>query len=334
MTLPRFVPLLIVALLSCSSCGDGCGREDRAKTDRGRGPTTIAPTTIPPTTTSTAAPVVSHDGKYVLYRPRRWNVGDVATSEATTVTTGTMTQSTPDGRQSQLPTVQTTVHATWIEKAIDVDADGRRTRYLVHLRTWSRTQGDAPDQSVEGAFLTVSGLGTARRWSFVHRETEATDEAKMWLNEHFGSRGLSDEQWLRILLPDTDVAVGDSWHPDPVRLGNEMAGSGLTIDSSSVGATVTLEAIDGGSARCLFTGQLKLLRVPNANLAWSRGGTLIFEGDMSASLEPAPLMLSALRGKVTLEGETTSGDATVQYDLESEERRTTTAGGEFAEQVR
>ena len=328
---PRITSILIVALLSCSGCGSGCGREIRG--DGAARPTTPAPTTMPPTPSTTAL-AVKQEGKHRLYRPRRWEVGDVATTDATTVITGRMIEITADGRQSRLPTTKETVRATWIEKAVDVDDDGRRTRYLVALRAWARTQEDTRDESVAGTSLAVSGTGAARTWSFVERGPEPTAEATTWLDGRFGSHGLSEEQWLRIMLPDDqDVAVGESWSPDPVLLGDEMAKSGLTIDRGDVAATVTLEAIEGGAARCSFKGKLGLLRIPNSDVALSKG-VMTFEGEMSVSLEPAPLAVSTLRRRATLEGETTKNDAITRYDFASDDRWTTTPGGDFAEPER
>jgi hypothetical protein len=324
MTQPRIAPVLIVALLSFSGCGGGCGREDRAKSGGEPRPDTSA---TRPTATTTAAPVV-HDGKTSrLYRPRRWDVGDVVTHEVTTVITGRVTE-IADGRPSRLPSTKETVHATWVEKAVDVDDDGRRMRYLVDLRTWLRTQADVRDETLQKTSLAVSGTGAKRTWSFVAREAEPNAEATNWLDGHFGSRGLSEEQWLRMMLPDDDVAVGESWSPDPVRLVDEMEGGGLSIDRASVTATVTLEAIEGGLARCSFNGKLGLLRIPNSEVPMSKG-MMTFEGEMSFPLEPEPLVLSTVRLRGTLEGETLKNGVITRFDFASDERSTTTPGGDF-----
>jgi len=339
----RLALLLFVAMLPCWGCGRSCGRDRATKTEDSPPATAVAPpVTAPPPAPSTAtvatttlAPAPA-DGRYTLYRPSRWTVGEVATSDSTTSTTGRITKISPDGGSSELPTVRETVRATWLERATEVDADGRRTQYLVHLRNWTRTggrdrDGRNRDRSVQGAYLTVNGSGPTRSWSFVGRAPQPTDEARNWLDEHFGSRGLSDAQWLRMMLPDERVAVGDSWSPDTVLFAQEAAGSGMKIDQSNAKATVTLQAIAGGSAQCRFQGTFALLQVPNTDLGWSKGGTMTFEGEMDVSLEPAPLRLATLHRKAALQGETTEDGTTMQYDFVSDERRKATAGGDFVE---
>ena len=325
MTASRIAPILLVALLPFSGCSSGCGREEGGKAAGERQPTTTA---MPPTTA--AAPVVHHGEKYQLYRPRRWDVGDVVTREATTVITGRITEVAPDGRLSRLPTTKETVRANWAEKTVEVDDDGRRTRYLVDLRTWLRTQADVRDESLQGAVVAVSGAGAKRTWSFVGRDIQPNTEAKDWLDGHFGSHGPSDEQWLRMMLPDDDVAVGESWTPDVVLLGDGMEGSGLAIDRPSLIATATLVAIEGGSARCSFNGKFGLLRIPNSEVPLSKG-TMDFEGEMSVPLAPEHLVLSMRRFRATFQGETSKNDAITRLDFATDERSTTTPGGDFAE---
>ena len=317
--------MVIAALVACSGCGGGCGRENGGTPASQRTSTTT--TTSPPTT---IVPVVHHGQTYRLYRLHRWSVGDVVTREATTVITGRVTEVAADGRQSRLPTSKQTVHAAWLEKAVDVDDDGHRTRYLIELRTWLRTQADARDESLQGTTLAVSGTGAKRTWSFVGHDAGPNTEAKSWLDAHFGSHGMSDEQWLRMVLPDDDVGVGESWKLDPVPLANEMEASGLTIDRSSLTATVKLEAIESGSARCSFGGQLGVLRIPNSDVPLSKG-TMTFEGELTVPLEPEPLVLSTVRNRATLEGETSKEGEITRIEFASDERSTTTPGGELSE---
>ena len=120
-----------------------------------------------------------------------------------------------DGRVAPIVDVEDTVDATWVEKCTDVDGDGQRTGYLVYLREWSRKRGTERDDSVQGTHLAVTGAGSDRKWSLLKHIKEPTAEARSWLDEHFGAHSMSDEQWLRGVLPEKEVEVGESWTPDP-----------------------------------------------------------------------------------------------------------------------
>jgi hypothetical protein len=324
MTPTRFVPIVIAAVLPFAGCG-GC---NQAETPPRPTPTTAARTAAMASTTTTL-PAVAHDGKYTLYRPSAWHAGDTVTSESATTTNGRFTRVTADGQSPQVAKARQTVHASWVEQATDVDAEGHRTRYLVYLHAWSRTSEKARDRSVKGAILTVSGTGAGRTWALTNPRFQPTDEARNWLDDHFGSRGVGDEQWLRLMLPDGNVAPGASWSADPALLAEYFGGLGMPVERSAVKATITLVSIDGGLARCAIKGSVLLPHVPNTDVPWTKGGRLAFEGDMSVMLEPAPLFLSSRHGTVTLQGEATQDGATVGYDLTTDERRTTTPGGEF-----
>jgi hypothetical protein len=79
-------------------------------------------------------------------------------------------------------------------------------------------------------------------------------------------------------------------------------------------------------ARCAFKVDFTLLKVPNSDTTWTSGGTLAFTGIMSVPLEPAPSIIAQLERTATLAGETTEGDATLQYHFVTTERRQTTPG--------
>jgi hypothetical protein len=79
-------------------------------------------------------------------------------------------------------------------------------------------------------------------------------------------------------------------------------------------------------ARCAFKVDFSLLKDPNTDTTWTSGGTHDFTGIMSVPREPAPSIIAELVRTATLAGETTEGDATLQYHFVTTERRHTTPG--------
>jgi hypothetical protein len=325
-----YVALLILALLPIAGCG-GCGRDEappsRATTTT---VTTAPPTTTPPTTTT--LPAVSPDEKYTLYRPSAWKVGDVVTNESTTVTTGRFRGIAADGRSSTLPPLRQTINAKWTERTSEVDASGARTRYVVQISEWARRRERERDRSLEGARLTVSVAGATPQWSLEQSQMKPTDEARQWLDDHFGSHGLSDEEVLRLMLTDEAVAPGASWHPDPDRLAEQFARTGAAVEGSRPAATVTFVSVDGGAANLTFEVTVPLRKVPDTDIEWSKGGDLTLKGDVTVTLEPAPIFLSVLHTSASLTGEAPQDGGTVEYDLTTDERRTATKAGSLPPQ--
>jgi hypothetical protein len=246
--------------------------------------------------------------------------------DSSTTTNGKVTKVGPNGEKSSLPPVLDVLHATWVETVAEVDGEGRPTRYTVRIPAWSRRRDNQRDQSLVGAVLTVSGSGAARQWAYAQKPNEPSDEGRNWLDEHFGARGTSDADWLRIILPDENVKVGERWTPSPERLATAMTAAGMTVDRSRLSTTATFEGIEEGLGRISFGGDFALLRVPNTDVEWTSGGTLAFEGEMRTTLEPAPLALRALHRKGTLAGEATVDGASMSYDFVIDEKRTSTPG--------
>jgi len=324
----RIVLILVAAVLPVSGCGRGCGSERAAEPVPDVRPAdTNAVTTTTTTTRTSTTLAAAGPGPYQLERPTVWKVGDVVSSTASARTTGRIKPRSPDGRESPALEFTDTIQAAWTEQVTEVDSDGRRARFIVHLNQWSRKRGRERDASIEGASLDVSGTGAARNWSFVAHKDEPSPEAKNWLDEHFGGRGLSDEQWLRIMLPENRLPVAGTFSPDPEALATAFSESGFVIDRSKISASVALEAVEGTMARCKFEIVLPLLRVPNTEVAWTSGGSLNLEGTMSVPLEPAPLILAELDRTGTMKGEAVQDDSPVEFDFVIHERRTTSWGG-------
>ena len=329
MILRRFAPMMTIAALWVATSGCNRGSDER-ETRRGAPPATATVTAPAPAET---AETNAHDGGgYLLYRPPRWQVGDVVTNEMTANTTGHITRSGSDGKTAQSDDFDETLEATWLEKCGNADADGRCSEYLVSIREWVRTRGDLRDDTLEGTSVRVAAPSPPKRsWSFMEQKHPPSAEGRRWLDEHFGPRAITDEYWLRLTLPPRRVSVGQSWTPDTPLLASVFESSGMAIDPAKLATTITLDAADAETARCSFKVSVPLLRLPNAPPTAKQSGVLQFAGDMTVPLGKAPLVVSRLQRQLVLEGEATQDSVTSSYRFDSDERRTTTPGGSFPE---
>ncbi len=278
-----------------------------------------------------AAGVGDDDAGRAIGKPTRWRVDDVITTTTTTKTVVTMAKLEWDGRTVPLVDVEDAIEASWMEKCTDVDRNGQRLGYLVYVSAWSRQRGGVRDKSIEGALLAVKGSGSDRTWSLLKRSDEPSPEAKRWLDEHFGARAISDEQWRRVMLPAKDVGVGESWNPSPDQVAELFKAGSVRVDPSRVAASGTLEALDDHRARCRLKMTLGLRTVPDTMVPWTKGGTFELVGELTIPLGVRMRVPSTIETRVTLGGDTVENGVERRYASTIEERRTSTPDGTFPE---
>jgi hypothetical protein len=103
----------------------------------------------------------------------------------------------------------------------------------------------------------------------------------------------------------------------------------MSVDGAKVTTTVSLEAVDGDDARCSFKVSVPLLRLPNAPRTSTQSGTLQFGGEMTVPLGEGQLRMARVQRQLVLDGDMTEDTASVHYQFNSDERRSTTPGGSF-----
>ena len=267
--------------------------------------------------------------------PNRWQVGDVVTrviektTSAKTKVTPKYGDLLPDESAAPLPATHETVNATLVEKCTAVDADGRRTRYLVYVQDWIRQRGNTRDDSLRGSHVSVTRTASERKWSLVRQANEPSTEAKRWLDEEVGSRGVTEEEWEDIIVPDKRVAVGARWSVDIGRLANTLARSGARISEFKSAASGRLIGVDADTAEYGFKATLQLLDVPDARLAWTRGGAIELDSSFTVPVHGRLRIPSKVRSTTAIEGTAEDGPRNRQYDFRSSEERSTVLGGEF-----
>jgi hypothetical protein len=312
----------------------GCGRQEEAPPPPPVQATTTVRATLPPTTTTLRREVAPSADAPVLSRRSSWEVGDVVTTDATFTLVERVSKLTPDGATEPQRTNDQVIKTTWLEKCLEVDADGARTKYLVVIPEWLRTTPDARDESLRGAFVSVSGRGAARAWHFVGKdaETTRTAAATTWLDERFGRTPADDEELLHMMLVDRPVRVGETWTPDVSALAATLRRNGMIVDRERIQASGKLEALHDGVADCLFRASFPLTRLPGVGelgIRWTRGGVFAVEHRMSIPVSGRLLLESRATRHATLEGDARTAEATMRVDFTQDEARTVTIGGAF-----
>jgi hypothetical protein len=324
---------LAAAVVVATSTLGGCGRNDA---DQPAPATTTTTRRAVTSTTSTTRPqaVVPRPDARVLYRQSQWQVGDVIQTEARYELVEKVAKRAADGSKETARDDQQTIETSWLEKCVEVDADGNRTSYLVYISRWVRTSQDTRDESLKGVYASVSGRGNGRQWKFVGKDAglARTAAAKKWMNERFGPTPADEDAVRRLALPDHPVGAGETWTPDVAVLGAGFTKDGGTIDRDRIASSAKLIAFHDGAADCTFEASLPLRRLPGVGelgASWTRGGIVTIKNKMSIPLAGRLLIESSLQRTSSLEGEARTGNEAIEVNFRLDETRTNAIGGGF-----
>lgn len=232
--------------------------------------------------------------------------------------------------QDLLPKTVTTL-ATLVERCLEADASGLRTRFAVWVQAFRAGDGETNDTTLTGAWVEVVGLGAKRTWKVVKSAETPGKAATAWLERRYGGGRADPDVARRVWMPKVPVAVGDGWSAD---LGAFLEGNPVAarIDREKMTSRCTLERVEKGIARIPCEASLPMPWFPAATqkgrpVPWSRGGVMDVRGTLSVAVE-GRLIASTVEWTATLEGEALVGDATVGVTWRSERKETTTVGGE------
>lgn len=320
---PLLAAAFVVALLGCG----GTEEEKRPIPFRETASsTTAAPAPTPPAEPTRDAPLA--------YRPNVWKVGDLVTTTGTFKQFEDIVATGADGAAKPLNSNDQDIATRWIEKVAAVDADGRRTRYLVHFAEWLRTNGDTRDQSLAGVSIAVTGHGGTRAWSYVGARAEQTrtEAAERWLDERYGPNPIDDEEARRLMLPPRPTAVGATWTPDVAGLIIGFRKEGMVIDREKSIASATFESLRDGLAALRFTATLPVSRVPGLSgprTTWMRPLTFVINGEMTVPLTGRLRIEPSIEQHVVVSGEAKTAEATVRLDVRQDETLRSSEGGDF-----
>jgi hypothetical protein len=106
----------------------------------------------------------------------------------------------------------------------------------------------------------------------------------------------------------------------------------MVVDRPHKTAAAKLEEVRDGAARCTIEATLPLTRPPDGvDGGWEGTGAITFDTRMTVPLEGRLRLESDIEGRVVLGGDVRTADGTTRLDMQLQDSRKTTVGGEFPE---
>lgn len=279
---------------------------------------------------ATAAPVRAAD-TWELARKDVWKAGDVVTTTVAEHDVREYRSVTPEGSTLAVPTQDITVAATLLERCVEADPAGAKTRSLVLVRAWSAKDGTNSDGSLEGALLEVTGAGKDRTVRLVSSKQDLSKAATSWMNRRYGGGRADPGASAGYWLPKVAVAIGDTWSADLGAFLDANA-AGTRLDRAKTTSTCALVSVVKGVATMTCDANLVLATFPGAKgakpMAWKSGGTQVVKGTITRTVE-GRLVAGTVAFTTALVGETEAGGKTLAIDFKSERKIQETVGGDW-----
>jgi hypothetical protein len=268
---------------------------------------------------------------YDLTRRDVWKVGDVVTMTLAEHDVREYRNVSPEGTSLAVPTQTIDVAATLLERCVEADANGVKTRSLVYVRAWTAKDGVVSDTSLSGALLDVAGVGKARAVGVLSTKQELSKPALAWVQRRYGGGraepGASKDYWL----PKVPVAVGDGWSADVAAFLDANA-AGARLDRAKTTSSCVLASVEKGVARITCDANLVLAAFQLAKgakpLPWKSGGVQVLKGTITRSIE-GRLVAGTLSFASTLVGEAEVAGKTLAIDIKKERKSEETVGGDW-----
>jgi hypothetical protein len=264
-----------------------------------------------------------------LTRKDVWKVGDVVGATIREQDDRDWSYVTDNARTPAYPPQTITVSAAILEKAIEVDTAGAKTRSLVVVTAFLAKDGVLSDTSLEGALLDVKGAGKDRTVTVVTSKGELGKVASSWMQRRYGGGrqdpGASKAYWL----PKVPVAIGDTWTADLASF-FEANSVGARLDRSRTTSSATLTAVAKGHATIACEASLALATFPGGKggkpWTWASGGVQVIKGSYTTTLSE-PIATGSLAFTTLLEGSTEVDGKVFAIRFASERKVTETLGG-------
>jgi len=279
---------------------------------------------------ATAAPARAAD-TWDLSRKDVWKPGDVVTTTVSEHDVREYRNVTPEGSSLAVPTQDISVAATLLERCVEADPAGVKTRSLVFVSAWTAKDGVQSDATLSGALLEVAGVGKERAVKVVSSKQELSKPAVSWMNRRFGGGRADPGASVGYWLPKVPVAVGDTWSGDLAAFLDANA-AGTRLDRAKTTSACALTSVAKGFATITCDANLVLATFPGAKgakpLLWKSGGTQALKGAITRSVE-GRLVAGVLSFSTSLEGETEAGGKTLAITFKAERKIEEVVGGEW-----
>jgi hypothetical protein len=270
------------------------------------------------------------DAKATVRVRGRWKAGDVVTRTSKTVAHTNVDVMNGETKVYELRAPKTLVTER-VERCLEADADGRRTKALVHVKEWTLSLSETKDDSLTGVTIEVVSTATGSTWKQVGDKGLSKD-ASAWLDDNYGATDFADRRY-EALEPGRAVAVGESWKADPAKIAASFSPK-QSIDVEKAQATVKLAALKDGVASLETDLVLPTKHFKNPRLKtedpWIEGGVITIH---VASTHPAGGAAAGLswHQTVAMKGVAQSQFGEMHIEFGQEDEVATRAGGTIPE---
>ena len=263
-----------------------------------------------------------------------YKVGEVTTATAHEEGANDTKVTTAEGAVAFAKDEKELLDYTAIHKVLEIDAEGRITKELIHFSSWKYAKGEPESTELTGVHIEVSGREAKRSWKILTPGvTLATiaDTTKAWLDKKFGPDEKGD--FGDAMKPSKPVGIGESWDIDVAKVGAAM-GKEMAFDPAKSSAKATLLSVEGDLATIHIELKLQLASIS----AGPAGSLKVLEGGMFEIVGEghAPLAVTARGdgGAMTMKlGTKTEGPqgTTMVLAIEGKQDSSTKSGGEMPE---
>lgn len=261
-----------------------------------------------------------------------FKVGELTTETFHDGSTTDITVAGADGAPLGAHNEQELAEFTATHKVLELDANGRVAKQLIHFSAWKYVKGDAQASELTGAHLEVSGRGPSRAWKLLTPDVTVTPPTKGWLDKQYGPSE-EKEEFSEVVKPSKPVAIGESWDLDVARVAAGF-GKSMQLDLPKSSAKATLASVEGDVATVHVELKLQAASFPGG----PGGPVKILEGGVFDVVGEGHLPLAetargdegsmAMKLSVKTEGEKKS---TVTVVVEGAKQVSKKAGGEMPE---
>lgn len=261
-------------------------------------------------------------------------VGEILTATTHDESTNDTKVATAEGAVVFAKNEKEVIDFTATRKILEVDAEGRVTKELIHFSAWKLSKGEVEATDLAGVHVEVSGREAKRSWKLLTPGvTLATisDSTKEWLDKKHGP----DEkgEFFDAIKPSKPVAIGETWEADLAKVVAVM-GKEMDLDAGKSSAKATLVSVEGDLATVHVELKLQVVSFPAGPgqvLKVIEGGLFEIAGEGHA-----PLAASARGdgGSMTMKLVTKTEapqNMTAAIAIEGKMNSSTTIGGEMPE---
>jgi hypothetical protein len=243
---------------------------------------------------------------YEIARETRFRAGDTARivagfrSDVRTATASPVGPAQPEtlSRRTRL--------STRFDRVLQADEAGRATQRRVFVESFRHApdaapEASPPDPTLASAYVSVLGVGTARRWGR-QPGVPTSPAATKWLDGAYGPAREGEIEVRACVLPTRPVGVGEAWLADADAFSRRVRGEDGVDGARSIGIA-RLVSVEGNVARveAEFWMPMKpgATALGDAALSWRRGAGMTASVEASYGIDGRPVSgKSATRARI------------------------------------